>query len=153
VVRWKFSNFDFISDPPTMTIECTISKRRTHDTIILNRDYADLMKRWLAHRVADRKIWGNTKWYAKGALILRADLLESGIASERDDGSVIDLHSFRCYRVTKALLSGRSSRTVMESVRLSSESLLHRYTKLPQAAVVDLVDAVPLPKLPLRVVG
>jgi hypothetical protein len=64
---------------------------------------------------------------------------------------VIDFHSFRCYRVTKAIMSGRSSRVVMETVRLSSEALLARYAKIPKAAIADLVDAVP--RLPLKIVG
>ena len=84
--------------------------------------------------------------------MLRLDLAAAGIAHERD-GAVIDFHSFRCYRVTQAIMSGRSSRVVMETVRLSSEALLARYTKIPQAAIADLVEAVPVPRLPLKIVG
>jgi hypothetical protein len=68
-------------------------------------------------------------------------------------GATIDFHSFRSYRVTKAIMSGKNSRVVMETVRLSSESLLARYTKIPQAAIADLVDAVPVPRLALKIVG
>ena len=59
--------------------------------------------------------------------MLRLDLSAAGIAHERD-GAVIDFHSFRCYRVTQAIMSGRSSRVVMETVRLSSEALFARVT-------------------------
>jgi hypothetical protein len=50
-------------------------------------------------------------------------------------------------------MSGKSSRVVMETVRLSSEALLARYTKIPQAAIAELVDAVPMPRLPQKAVG
>ena len=41
----------------------------------------------------------------------------------------------------------------METVRLSSEALLARYSKIPQVAIVDLVEAVPAPSLALKIVG
>jgi hypothetical protein len=50
--------------------------------------------------------------------------------------------------------TGNSAKQVaMEAVRLSSEALLARYTKIPQAAIADLVEAVPVPRLPLKIVG
>jgi integrase len=149
----KPSSFDLTSEPPTLTVHCTISKRRQTDTVVLSRDFARAIKPWLASLDHDRSIWGcSASWSDKAASMLRLDLEEASISHKRGK-TVVDFHSFRAYRVTKALLSGRSSRTVMENVRLSSEALLMRYTKIPQAALVDLVDAVPMPKLPLRIVG
>ena len=55
-------------------------------------------------------------------------------------------------RVTKAILSGKPSRLVMAAVRLSSEALLDRYSKISTAEINDLVNAVPMPNL-LRVVA
>ena len=66
--------------------------------------------------------------------------------------AVIDFHSFRAMRVTKAILSGKPSRLVMAAVRLSSEALLDRYSKISTAEINDLVNAVPMPNL-LRVVA
>ena len=83
--------------------------------------------------------------------MLRADLEADGINHMRGD-AVIDFHSFRALRVTKAILSGKPSRLVMAAVRLSSESLLDRYSKISTAEINDLVNAVPMPNL-LRVVA
>ena len=74
-----------------------------------------------------------------------------GLITMRGD-AVIDFHSFRAMRVTKAILSGKPSRLVMAAVRLSSESLLDRYSKISTAEINDLVNAVPMPNL-LRVVA
>jgi hypothetical protein len=48
-------------------------------------------------------------------------------------------------------MSGRSGHIVMETGRLSSEAPLARYTKIPQAAIADLVEAVP--RLALKIVA
>lgn len=148
----KPSSFDLTIDPPTVTVACTVSKRRKTDTILLSRDFARLLQTWFADLDPDRLLWGSS-WHTKAASMLRADLTATGIKAERDDGSVIDFHSFRALRVTRAILTGRSSRTVMQAVRLSSESLLQRYTRIPQSEVEELANAIPMPKLPLRVVG
>ncbi|HEY4232073.1 MAG TPA: hypothetical protein VGM76_01475 [Lacipirellulaceae bacterium] len=84
--------------------------------------------------------------------MLRRDLAAAEITHERG-GAEIDFHSFRCYRFTKAIVSGKSSRVVMAAVRLSNEALLAWYTKVPQAAIADFVEAVLMPRLPLKVVG
>ena len=78
--------------------------------------------------------------------MLREDLTAAEIEHERDE-AVIDFHSFRALRVTQCILSGKSSRVVMATVRLSSESLLDRYTKIPQHAITECVDSVPMPML------
>jgi integrase len=135
----KPSSFDLDSNPASVTVHCTISKRRKTDTILLSRDFARMLQPWLDDQDSDRRLWGcSARWFYKGGSMLRADLAAAGIAHERD-GAVIDFHSFRCYRVTKAIMSGRSGRVVMETVRLSSEALLARYNKIPQAAITDLV--------------
>ena len=149
----KPSSFDLTSDSATVTIACTVSKRRKTDTISVSRDFAQMLKPWLNDQDPDRRLWGRSaSWFYKAAGMLRADLTAAGIAHERD-GAVIDFHSFRCYRVTRAIMSGRSSRVVMEAVRLSSEALLQRYSKFPHTAITDLIEAVRVPRLPLKIVG
>jgi integrase len=146
----KPSSFDLNGESATVTVHCTISKRRTTDTLMLSRDFSRILKPWLDGLDPERRLWASSaSWHYKAASILRADLAAAGIAHERD-GAVIDFHSFRCYRVTRAIMSGKNSRVVMGTVRLSSEALLARYTKIPQAAIAELVDAVPMPRLPLK---
>jgi site-specific recombinase XerC len=149
----KPTSFDLVSNPPTVTVHCTISKRRKTDTVLLGRDFARMLKPWLDDQDPDRRLWGcSASWYYKGGSMLRADLDAAGIAYERD-GAVIDFHSFRALRITSAIMTGAPSRVVMSAVRLSSGALLARYTKIPQAAIADLVEAVPMPRVTLRVVG
>jgi integrase len=125
----KPSSVELNSEPATVTVACTASKRRKTDTILLSRGFAQMLKRWLDDQDPDRRLWGcSASWFYKAGSMLRADLEAAGIAHERD-GAVIDFHSFRCYRVTKAIRSGRSSHVVMETVRLSSEALLARTPK------------------------
>jgi hypothetical protein len=84
--------------------------------------------------------------------MLRDDLAPAGIKHERG-GAQIDFHSFRCYRVTNAILSGKCGRVVMSAVRLAFESLLVRYAKISRQEVAECVDAMPMPRLPMKVIG
>ena len=80
--------------------------------------------------------------------MLRQDLDAAGIESVRkthQGNAVIDFHSFRAYRVTKAMLTGKSSRVVMATVRLSCESLLDRYLKIPSGEIAECTESVPFP--------
>ena len=149
----KPSSFHLDAEPPYVEIHCTISKRRTTDQIMLRHDFAEMLRPWLSVQDPERRLWGcSSSWYYKAANMLRADLKEAGIGHERG-GAQIDFHSFRCYRVTHAILTGQSSRVVMHTVRLSSEALLARYAKISQQDVAALVESVPLPRMPLKVVG
>ncbi len=112
------TSFDLDSEPATITVHCTISKRRTTDTIVLRRDFAEMLRPWIRNFEPRQRLWGSSSsWWYKAASILRADLAESGIDHLRGSAQ-IDFHSFRCYRVTRAILSGKSSRVVM--IRRSS---------------------------------
>jgi integrase len=144
----KPTSFHLDAEPAFIEIHCTISKRRKTDHILLRRDFAELLRPWLTKQDPDRRLWScSESWWYKASSMLRADLAAAGIAHERD-GAQIDFHSLRCFCVTRAILTGASTRAVMAHVRLSSESLLARYTKLPPAAIEAVVNSVPLPKLP-----
>ena len=71
----KPTSFDLDSDPATVTVHCTISKRRKTDTILLSRDFARMLRRWLDEQDPDRRLWGcSTSWFYKAGSMLRADL-------------------------------------------------------------------------------
>jgi integrase len=144
------SSFHLDAKQPFVRIHCTVSKRRLTDELLLRQDFAQLLKPWLVEHM---KLHGDlplfyqsASWANKAATMLRADLKAAGIDDKRGD-CVIDFHSFRALRVTKCLLSGKSSRVVMQTVRLSSEALLARYAKIPLSEVAECVDAVPMPTL------
>lgn len=144
------SNFHLDGEQPFVQIHCTVSKRRKTDRIELHREFAEMLADWLKDKPNDVPLWSNSKsWYYKGGELVRADLEFSGIPSEidTDDGkAVIDFHSFRCYRVTKAILTGTNSRVVRSIARLSSEALLDRYCKIPQSEVSECVNAISPPQ-------
>ena len=81
--------------------------------------------------------------------MLRFDLAAAGLkhtVKTPQGPAEIDFHSFRCYRVTQAILTGANSRVVLAAVRLSSESLLDRYAKIPSSEITACTMAIPLPK-------
>lgn len=146
------ASFHLDAEQPYVEVHCTISKRRTTDRILLRQDFAALLRPWLRQQPAKRRLWANSRsWFYKAPTMLRQDLQASGVSHERKTNqgiSIIDFHSFRAYRVTKAMMSGKNSRVVMATVRLSCESLLNRYVKIPSSEITDCTEAVPLPRLP-----
>lgn len=142
-------NFHLTSTSPYIEVHCTISKRRTTDRIELRPDFAKLVTAWLRGKPRNQKLWGaSTGWFNKAATMLRDDLTAAGLkstVSTPDGPAVIDFHSFRCYRVTKAIMTGANSRVVLATVRLSCESLLDRYAKIPSSEITACTMAIPLP--------
>lgn len=145
------SSFHLSGDAPYVEVHCTVSKRRTTDRILLRRDFAELLAPWLAEQPADLRLWAGSKsWWYKASHMLHQDLIAVGLPREvqTDQGqAIIDFHSFRAYRVTKAMLTGKSSRVVMATVRLSCESLLDRYLKIPASEITECTESVPLPNV------
>jgi integrase len=134
---------------PYIQIHCTISKRRTTDRIDLHSGFAKLIAGWLRDKSRNRGLWSDSRgWFNKAASMLRSDLNAAGLPSTistPDGPAVVDFHAFRCYRVTQAILTGANSRVVLATVRLSSESLLDRYAKIPQREISACVNAIPIP--------
>ncbi|MBA3481442.1 MAG: hypothetical protein H0T51_06465 [Pirellulales bacterium] len=82
--------------------------------------------------------------------MLRHDLTAAGLmhtVNTPDGPAVIDFHSFRALRVTNAVMTGANSRVVLAAVRLSCESLLDRYAKIPSSEITACTMAIPLPKI------
>ena len=150
----KPTSFNLNSEPATVTIACTVSKRRktdTHSAQSRLRTNVETVARRPRPRPPTVGLLGQLVLQSRFDM-LRLDLAAAGIAHERD-GAMIDFHSFRCYRVTQ----GDHVRQV-ESRRNGNRSIVERgaiarYTKIPQAAIADLVEAVPVPRLPLKIVG
>ncbi len=112
----KPTSFNLDAEPASVVVHCTISKRRRQDEILLRREFSEMLRPWLNSLDPDRRLWGcSSSWYYKAASMLRDDLTAAGIDHERGDAQ-IDFHSFRCYRVTKAILTGASSRVVLRQL-------------------------------------
>ena len=145
------ASFHLKDPPPFVEISCTVSKRRTTDRIELHPGFAKLVAGWLRGKPRHRGLWSDSKaWFNKAATMLRADLAAAGLkstVSTPEGPAVVDFHSFRCYRVTQAIMTGANSRVVLATVRLSCEALLHRYAKIPQSEITACTMAIPLPQL------
>jgi integrase len=144
-------SFHLSHAPPYVEVHCSISKRRTTDRIELHPDFAKSVAGWLRGKPRNRGLWSDSRgWFNKAATMLRNDLAAAGLSSTiatPDGPAVIDFHSFRCYRVTQAILTGANSRVVLATVRLSSESLLDRYAKIPSSEITACTMAIPLPSV------
>lgn len=144
------NSFHLDAEPPYVEVHSTVSKRRRTDRVELRIEFAQLLGEWLKDKPYGERIWGRSKgWQNKAATMLRDDLKAAGLPTtvQSDEGeAVIDFHSFRGYRVTQAMLTGLPSSIVMKTVRLSSEALLKRYTKIHRSETSECVNAIPLPK-------
>lgn len=143
------ASFRLNDSPPFVEISCTVSKRRTTDRIELHPEFAKLVAVWLRGKPRNRGLWSDSKaWFNKAAAMLRDDLKAAGLPStiSTPEGvATIDFHSFRCYRVTQAIMTGANSRVVLATVRLSCEALLNRYAKIPRSEISACVNAIPFP--------
>lgn len=144
-------SFRLNDSPPFVEISCTVSKRRTTDRIELHPDFAKSLATWLRGKPRNRGLWSDSKaWFDKAAAMLRDDLKAVGLPSTistPDGPAVIDFHSFRCYRVTQAIMTGANSRVVLATVRLSCEALLDRYAKIPLSEITACTRAIPVPAI------
>ena len=144
-------SFHLSHAPPYVEVHCSISKRRTTDRIELHPDFAKLVGGWLRGKPRNRGLWSDSRgWFNKDATMLRDDLAAADLpstVSTPDGPAVIDFHSFRCYRVTQAIMTGANSRIALATVRLSCEALLDRYAKIPQSEITACTMAIPLPSV------
>lgn len=144
-------SFHLNSAAPYVEVHCTISKRRTTDRIELHSEFAKLVAAWLRGKPRNRGLWSDSKgWFNKAATMLRDDLTAAELpstVSTPDGPAVVDFHSFRCFRVTQAIMTGANSRVVLATVRLSCEALLDRYAKIPSSEITACTRAIPIPAI------
>jgi integrase len=147
-------SFDLESPSPTVTIHCTISKRRKTDEVPLSRQLAATLVPWLEGIPPGKRLWGSSRgWQAKAASMLRKDLVAAGLPTEKrlasGETGQLDFHSLRALRVTQLVERVGNRTVVRELARLSSDALLDRYTKILPAEVQAAVESVPTPHLRL----
>ena len=84
--------------------------------------------------------------------MLRLDLAAAEIAHERD--GAVDRFSFIPLLPGHEVDHVRQVESRCDGGRpIVSEALLQRYTKISQAAITNLIEAVLVPRLPLKIVG
>ncbi|MGL4512752.1 MAG: site-specific integrase [Lacipirellulaceae bacterium] len=147
-------SFDLASATATVTVHCTISKRRTTDKVPLSHELAATLAPWIEGLPPGKRLWGSSRgWQAKAASMLRKDLVAAGLPTAKrlasGETGQIDFHSLRALRVTQLVERVGNRTVVRELARLSSDALLDRYTKIMPAEVRAAVESVPTPQLRL----
>jgi len=152
------ANFHLDEDSPYVEIRNTISERGKKtgrkDRIMLQSAFAVLLCEWLADKPNGEPLWSNSRsWWYKAAEILRHDLNAAELphhVKTREGESVVDFHCFRAYRISSVVSSGASLAVVKNVARLSSESLVARYTKIADEEITRTINSIPVPNVKRR---
>ena len=141
-------SFDLASDPPTVTVGASYSKRRREDQQPIRPDLAALLRPWVADRAAGVPVFatlpGNTARMlrsdlrtARKAWIAAAPVGPEREARERSDflkyrnaaGEVADFHATRHTYISGVVAGGASVKTAQELARHSTPVLtIGRYS-------------------------
>ncbi len=117
-----------LDDPqqPTITIEAAYSKRRRRDTQPINRDFAELVRPWLATKGAGKRVFTFPKWM-NIERVFRADCKAAGI--EPAEGEVLGVHSLRRFYIT-SVVRGAGLAVGQDLARHSTPALTKKYSDL-----------------------
>jgi len=152
------ASFDLNSDPPTVTVEASYSKRRRKDVQPIRADLADLLRPWLAERPQGKRLFSRLPRYT--ARMLKKDLAaarkqwidDANTDSEQEQrersdflryedsaGRFADFHATRHTYVSGIVAGGASVKTAQELARHSDPRLtIGRYS---HARLHDLTGA------------
>jgi integrase len=138
------TSFDFISDPPTMTVQAGYSKRRRHDVVPLRADFAKRIQAWMTRKAdlqTNVSLFDVTDKRTSG--MIRKDLESAGIPYADQLGRVIDFHSLRMTFITNLSRAGVTPKTAQTLARHSDINLtMNTYTMI---GVLDQASAVESP--------
>ncbi len=116
------ANIDFGKEP-SITIDCTISKRRKRDMQEIKPSTAKALRKLSRGLPSHEKMWKG-RWWERSTKMLRVDM--EGIREVTDEGH-LTFHSLRHTMVTRVLNECDDLALAMEICRLSDPDLLNRY--------------------------
>jgi len=157
-------SFNLDSDPPTITVAATHSKRRRTDVQPIHRRLADMLRDWLANKPIGQAVFA--KMPGGTARMLRADLAaarkawidEAGndpkererreksdfLAYRNSAGEVFDFHATRHAYISSIVNSGASVKVAQELARHSTPVLtIGRYAHTRLNDLCGALDYVP----------
>lgn len=139
-------SFDLDADPPTVTVQAGYSKRRQLDVQPIRADLADLLRPWLATKLAGVRAFHMPD---KTAAMLRSDLEAAGIPFKDESGRVADFHAMRHTAGTLLTQAGVHPKLVQAFMRHSTITLtMDRYTHVGLRDHGDVLDALPAVEVP-----
>ena len=141
------ASFDFASDPKTVTVEASYSKRRRRDVQPIREDIAETMRPFVEAAPKRKPLW--PKLPDEIARVMAQDLEAAKIPVTDDAGRVIDFHALRHTFITRLARSGVTPKVAQALARHSTITLtMDRYAHV---ALADTSKALAsLPALPTR---
>lgn len=137
-------SFDLSGNPPTVTVQATISKHRRKDLLPLHPELVAMLKRWLDGlgpaeplfpKLAKRRTW----------LMVRRDLERAGIPYETAEG-IADFHAAgRHTHITELLRNGASLPEAKELARHADVKMTMRYTHIGISDQARALLTLPMP--------
>jgi integrase len=137
-------NFNFIGDPPTLSVQATISKHRRKDLLPLHPELVPMLLNWLKGlgpeeplfpKLARRRTW----------LMVKKDLERVGIPYETADGFA-DFHAAgRHTHITELLRNGASLTEAKELARHTDVNMTMRYTHIGINDQARALKGLPVP--------
>jgi integrase len=117
-----------LDDPeqPHIIVEAAYSKRRKRDTQPITREFAELLRPWLAGRSVAKPVIDFPKWMNLER-VFRADCEAAGI--EPVDGEILGVHSLRRFYITSVVRSAGLA-VGQDLARHSTPALTKKYADL-----------------------
>jgi site-specific recombinase XerD len=122
-------SFDLNGDPPTVTVQATVSKHRKKDVLPLHSELVAMLREWMAGMEPEDHLFLNLD-RKKTWLMVKKDLERVGIPYETAEG-IADFHAAgRHSHVTELLRSGASLPEARELARHSDIRTTMKYTHI-----------------------
>ncbi len=126
-----------------MTVDAAYSKHRRPDVQPLRPDVAELLRKNLAGRRADRRVWPGT-WISAAAEMLRLDLEAADIPYQDEQGRYFDFHALRGQVISFLAAGGVHPKVAQVLARHSTITLtMNHYTHLDVFDVSGALDKLP----------
>jgi integrase len=122
-------SFDLSSDPPTLTVQATVSKHRKKDVLPLHPELVVMLRQWTKGMASDALLFPGLH-LKKTWLMVKKDLERVSIPYETADG-IADFHAAgRHSHVTELLRSGASLPEARELARHADVRTTMKYTHI-----------------------
>ncbi len=134
-------SFNLDAAQPVVIVEAAYSKRRRRDEQPIRPDLAEALRRFLAGRPQNERLWPNLPF---AAAMLQKDLARARIPYRDDRGHVFDFHALRHVYITRLARAGVSPKVAQTLARHSTITLtMDRYAHVVLADQTAALEALP----------
>jgi len=123
------SSFNFVTNPPIVTIAATISKHRKEDVLPLHPDLVPMLQDWIVDLQSDEVLFPKLA-KRRASIMVQKDLARAGIPYKTSAG-IADFHAVgRHSYVTELLRNGATLPEAKELARHSDIKMTMQYTHI-----------------------